>query len=56
MTKKRMETNDIMQYIDELLQGHSNEECAEILEEVISECRSRIENCDEGIYTNSVKI
>ena len=34
-----METNDIMQHIDELLQGYSNEECAEILKEVISECQ-----------------
>lgn len=48
-----MEVNDIMQHIDELLQGYSNEECAEILKEVISECQSRIENCDEGVYTNS---
>lgn len=48
-----METNDIMQHIDELLQGYSNEECAEILKEVISECQSRIENCDEVVYTNS---
>lgn len=48
-----METNDIMQHIDELLQGYSNEECAEILKEVISECQSRIENRDEGVYTNS---
>lgn len=31
----------------------SNEECADILKEVISECQSRIENCDEGVYTNS---
>ncbi len=26
---------------------------SEILKEVISECQSRIENCDEGVYTNS---
>ncbi|EYB09348.1 hypothetical protein M119_1661 [Bacteroides fragilis str. 3783N1-6] len=42
-----------MQHIDELLQGYSNEECADILKEVISECQSRIENYDEGVYTNS---
>ena len=48
-----METNDIMQHIDELLQGYSNEECAEILKEVISECQQRIENCHEGVYTTS---
>ena len=48
-----METNDIMQHIDELLQGYSNEECAEILKEVISECQSRVETCDEGVYTHS---
>lgn len=47
-----MESNDIMQYIDELLQGYSNEECAEILKEVIAECQSRIENCEEGVYSN----
>lgn len=45
--------NDIMQHIDELLQNYSNEECAEILKEVVSECQSRIENCDGGVYTNS---
>lgn len=48
-----METNIIMQYIDELLQDNSNEECSHILKEVISECQSRIENCEEGVYTNS---
>ncbi len=53
MAKKAYGNNDIMQHIDELLQGYSNEECAEILKEVISECQSRIENCDEGVYTNS---
>lgn len=47
-----METNDIMQHIDELLQNYSNEECADILKEVINECQSRIDNCDEGVYTN----
>lgn len=51
--RRCMKTNDIMQYVDKLLQGCSNEECAEILKEVISECQLRIENCDEGIYTNS---
>ena len=40
-----MEVNDIMQHIDELLQNYSNEECAEILKEVVSE--------DEGVYTKS---
>jgi len=38
-----MGVNDIMQHIDELLQNYSNEECAEILKEVVSECQSRIE-------------
>lgn len=33
-----MGVNDIMQHIDELLQNYSNEECAEILKEVVSEC------------------
>lgn len=47
-----METNDIMDYIDKVLQGHSNKECAEILNEIIVECRSRIDNCEEGVYTN----
>ena len=42
-----------MQYIDELLQDYSNEECADILKEVISECQSRIENCEEGVYTTN---
>ena len=48
-----MEVNDIMQHIDELLQNYSNEECAEILKELVSECQSSIEKCDEGVYTNS---
>ena len=48
-----MEGNDIMQYIDELLQDYSNEECADILKEVISECQSRIENCEGGVYTTN---
>ena len=50
-----METNDIMIRIDELLQGHSNEECAQILKEVIGECQTRIENCEEGVYVDSLK-
>lgn len=37
----------------ELLQDYSNEECADILKEVISECQSRIENCEEGVYTTN---
>ena len=48
-----MDTNDIMEFIDEALKNYSNEECAEILNEIIGECRSRIENCDEGVYTDS---
>lgn len=48
-----MEATDIMQYIDELLQGYSNKECAEILKEVIGNCQSRVESCEEGVYTNS---
>ena len=48
-----MEVNDRMQHIDELLQNYSNEEGAEILQQVGSESQSRIENCNEGVYTNS---
>lgn len=48
-----MEINNIMQYIDELLQNYSNKECTQILKEVIADCESRIENCEEGVYTNS---
>lgn len=48
-----MEVHDIMQHIDELLQDYSNEECAEILKEVMSECKARVENCEEGVYTNT---
>ena len=48
-----METNEIMQHIDEMLQGYSNDECANILKEVVGECRISIENCEEGIYSNS---
>ena len=39
-----------------ILKEQSNEECAEILKEVGRECQSRIENCDEGVYTNSNQI
>lgn len=37
-----MEVNDIMTYIDRLLQGCSDKRCAEILKEVTEECQSRI--------------
>lgn len=44
-----MEVIDIMQHIDELLQGYSNEECARILKEVVNGCQTRIESCEEGV-------
>ena len=47
-----MEVIDIMQHIDELLQGDSNEECARILKEVVNGCQTRIESCEEGVYTD----
>ena len=34
-----MEANELMRYAYELLQGHSNEECARILREVVDECQ-----------------
>ena len=34
-----MEANELMRYAYELLQGHSNEECARILREVVAECQ-----------------
>lgn len=50
--KKSMKTEEIMQHIDELLANHSNEECVVILREVIDECEARIENYEEGVYSN----
>lgn len=50
-----MEANEIMQYIDELMQGHSNKECTHILKEVLDECQARIEDCEKGIYTQSLQ-
>lgn len=32
--------------------GYSNEECARILKEVVNGCQTRIESCEEGVYTN----
>ncbi len=39
----------------ELLQGHSNEECARILREVVAECQVCIKNCEEGVFENMLK-
>ena len=42
-------------YTSELLQGHSNEECARILREVVAECQVCIKNCEEGVFENMLK-
>ena len=47
--------NDLMRYAYELLQGHSNEECARILREVVAECQVCIKNCEEGVFENMLK-
>lgn len=49
-----MEANELMRYAYELLQGHSNEECARILREV-AECQVCIKNCEEGVFENMLK-
>lgn len=50
-----MEVNNTMVYIDNLLQGNSDKECADILREVISECQERIEYYENGAYANQLK-
>lgn len=50
-----MEANELMRYAYELLQGHSNEECARILREVVAECQVCIKNCEEGVFENMLK-
>jgi hypothetical protein len=47
--------NDIMTYIDRLLQGCSDKRCAEILKEVTEECQSRIDECKKGAYSKSLQ-
>lgn len=49
-----MEANELMRYAYELLQGHSNEECARILREVVAECQVCIKNCEEGVLTTRI--
>ena len=49
-----MEVNDIMTYIDRLLQG-CDKRCAEILKEVTEECQSRIDECKKGTYSESLR-
>ena len=34
------------------VKGYPNEECARILKEVVNGCQTRIESCEEGVYTN----
>ena len=50
-----MEVNDIMTYIDRLLQGCSDKRCAEILKEVMEDCQSRIDECKKGAYSKSLQ-
>ena len=50
-----MEANELMRYAYELLQGHSNEECARILREVVAERQVCIKNCEEGVFENMLK-
>ena len=50
-----MKPNELMRYAYELLQGHSNEECARILREVVAECQVSIKNCEEGVFENMLK-
>lgn len=50
-----MEVNDIMTYIDRLLQGCSDKRCAEILKEITEECQSRIDECKKGAYSKSLQ-
>lgn len=47
-----METSNIMNIIDILLENSSSEECAVILKEVIIQCKSRVECCEEEDYAN----
>lgn len=50
-----MKVNDIMTYIDRLLEGCSDLKCAEILKGVMDECLSRIDECEKGTYSKSLQ-
>lgn len=43
-------TRYILDHIDQVLNGHTNEEAKEILEELKSEIDIKIESCEEGTY------
>ncbi|WP_337557533.1 hypothetical protein [Phocaeicola plebeius] len=45
------ETRYILDHIDQVLNGHTNEEAKEVLEELRSEIDIKIESCEEGTYT-----
>ena len=44
------ETRYILDHIDQVLNGHTNEEAKEILEELRSEIDIKIESCEDGTY------
>jgi ArsR family metal-binding transcriptional regulator len=43
-------TRYILDHIDQVLNGHTNEEAKEILEELKSEIDIKIESCEDGTY------
>lgn len=47
----------IMGYIDEALSqsGYSNTDCMAVLDEIIGDCRMRVDACMEGCYVNEDK-
>lgn len=44
------ETRYILDHIDQVLNGHTNEEAKEVLEELRSEIDIKIESCEDGTY------
>lgn len=44
------ETRYILDHIDQVLNGHTNKEAKEILEELKSEIDIKIESCEDGTY------
>ena len=47
-----MESEDILDYIDNRLVNQSNEYCKEILLYLMSELQNRIDACDDCCYTD----
>lgn len=47
------ETRNILDYIDQVLSIYTNDDAKLILEELKSEIESRIDSCEDGVYTEN---